>query len=84
MLSALGKLFTRVINQRLDDWAENYSIYVEAQYGYRRRRGTTDSIFVLQNVINNFLEQGKKLYTFLLSIAKLSTESYMTICGTKC
>ena len=30
LLSVLGKLFTRVLNNRLDPWAEMYDIYVEA------------------------------------------------------
>ena len=31
LLSVLGKLFTRVLNNRLDKWAEDYKIYIEAQ-----------------------------------------------------
>ena len=27
LLSTIGKLFTRVLNNRLNSWAENYSIY---------------------------------------------------------
>ena len=45
LLSVLGKLFTRVLNTRLDTWAETYQVYVEAQNGFRRGRGTVDSIF---------------------------------------
>ena len=35
LLSVLGKLFTRVINNRLGDWAENYFVLIEAQAGFR-------------------------------------------------
>ena len=70
LLSALGKLFTRVLNNRLDNWGEMYSIYVEAQNGFRRGRGTVDSAFVLQNIVNEFLEQGKKLYVFFIDYSK--------------
>ena len=70
LLSTLGKLFTRILNQRLDNWAENYGIYVEAQNGFRKGRGTVDSAFVLQNMVNDFLEKGKKLYAFFIDYSK--------------
>ena len=59
LLSVLGKIFTRVLNNRLDSWAEKYEIYIEAQNGFRGGRGTTDSIFILNQVINQILEKGK-------------------------
>ena len=70
LLSALGKLFTRVLNNRLDGWAEAYGIYLEAQNGFRKGRGTTDSLFIIQNVINEFIENGKKLYVFFVDYSK--------------
>ena len=70
LLSVLGKLFTRLLNNRLDDWAEKYHIYIEAQNGFRRGRGTVDSVFVLSNIIDAFLEKGKKLYTFFVDYSK--------------
>ena len=60
----MGKLFTRVLNNRLQSWAENYVIYVEAQNGFRPGRGTTDSIFILHCLISKFLDKNKSLYTF--------------------
>ena len=70
LLNVLGKLFTRVLNNRLESWAENYRIYVEAQNGFRKGRGTVDSIFVLHNVINECMEKGNKLYTCFIDFSK--------------
>ena len=70
LLSVLGKLFTRLLNNRLDDWAEKYRIYIEAQNGFRRGRGTVDSAFILSNIISSFLENGKKLYAFFVDYSK--------------
>ena len=78
----LGKLFTRLLNNRLDDWAEKYRIYIEAQNGFRRGRGTVDSAFILSNIISSFLENGKKLYAFLWIIVKRLILLFMIICGT--
>ena len=70
LLSVLGKIFTRILNKRLDSWAEKYEIYIEAQYGFRRDRGTTDSLFILNQIINQVLENGKKLYAFFIDFSK--------------
>ena len=70
LLSSLGKLFTRVINNRLESWAEEYGVYIEAQYGFRKGRGTVDCIFVLSELVNNFVNSGKKLYAFFVDFRK--------------
>ena len=70
LLSVLGKLFTRIMNNRLDQWAEMYNVYIEAQYGFRKGRSTTDCIFVLHSVINSYVENGKKLYAFFVDYSK--------------
>ena len=59
LLSILGKLFTRVLNNRLKDWAENYHLLIEAQAGFRAGMSTTDNIFVLHGVISHLINQGK-------------------------
>ena len=70
LLSVLGKLFTRILNKRLDSWAESYGIYVEALYGFRTGRSTTDCIFILNNVINKLLKSEKTLYAFFVDYSK--------------
>ena len=70
MLSVLGKLFTRVINNRLEKWADDYNIYIEAQYGFRKGRSTTDCMFILHSIIDNFIQNGNKLYTFFVDYSK--------------
>ena len=49
LLSTLGKLFTRLLNNRLSFWADTYGILIEEQYGFRSGRSTVDSIFVLNS-----------------------------------
>ena len=64
------RLFTRIMNKRLDTWAEDYGIYIEAQYGFRKGRSTTDCMFILSNIINKFTESGHKLYAFFVDYSK--------------
>ncbi|MCG8048238.1 MAG: reverse transcriptase family protein [Candidatus Thiodiazotropha endolucinida] len=70
LLSTLGKLFSRVINNRLCTWAENYDVLIEAQAGFRPGMSTVDNIFVLHGVISHMLNQGKKLYCSFVDFTK--------------
>ena len=68
MLSAVGKLFTRVLKNRLIAWAENYSVLIEEQAGFRP--GTVDNIFVLHGLIAHILDQENKLYCAFIDYTK--------------
>lgn len=69
-MSTLGKLFTRVLNNRLTDWAECYGVYIEAQGGFRKGLGTAGSIFVLRNLTTWSLSHKQKLYCAFVDYAK--------------
>ena len=45
LLTTLGKLFTRILNNLLTEWAEKHSVYIEAQAGFRSNMGTIDNLF---------------------------------------
>ena len=68
--SILGNLFTRVLKNRLKDWAENYHLLIEAQAGFRAGMSTTYNIFVLHGVISHLINQGKKLYCASVDFTK--------------
>ena len=70
LLSVLGKLFTRVLNNRLTEWAENYYVYIEAQAGFRSHMGTVDNIFVLHGLITHLINEGRKLYCGFIDFTK--------------
>ena len=44
LLSTVSKLFSNILNIRLDEWAEKYLVHIEAQAGFRKGMGTTDNI----------------------------------------
>ena len=52
LLSNIGKLFSLVLNNRLNSWADKYSVYIEAHAGFRSNMGTFDNIFVLHGIIS--------------------------------
>ena len=70
LLSTLGKLFTRILNNRLNRWAETYSILIEAQAGFRENMSTSDNIFVLHGLITHFLNNNRKLYCSFIDFSK--------------
>ena len=70
LLSILGKLFTRILNTRLTEWAETYYVYNEAQAGFRAGMGTADNIFVLHGLITHLINQGKKLFCAFVDFKK--------------
>ena len=53
LLSIVSKLFSNILNLRLDKWAEDYHVYVEAQAGFRKGVGTIDNIFILHSLISH-------------------------------
>ena len=73
LLSCLGKLFTRLINNRLTDWSEKYFVLVEAQAGFRANMSTVDDVFVLHCLLTHVLNQGKNYIVLSLILQKLST-----------
>ena len=70
VLSCLGKLFTRTINNRLNEWAESEAVMTEAQFGFRKGRSTTDCLFILHGLIEIMLARGKKLYCCFIDYEK--------------
>ena len=70
LLSTLGKLFTRILNNRLTSWAEEYYIYIEAQAGFRAAISTVDNVFVLHGIINHLLNKGEKLFCAFVDFTK--------------
>ena len=47
LLSTLGKLFTRILNNRLTFWSDTFNILCDTQSGFRKSHSTVDNIFML-------------------------------------
>lgn len=70
LLSSLGKLFTRIINNRLTGWSEKYFVLIEAQAGFRPNMSTVDDIFILHSLLTHVLNHGNKLYCAFVDFTK--------------
>ena len=70
LLSCLGKLFTAVLNERLNVFLADNNILLENQAGFRKHYSTTDHIFVLQSLFELLKLQKKKLYCAFIDFSK--------------
>ena len=70
LLSVVGKLFTKIMNTRLNSWAEREKHLTEAQFGFRQGRGTTDCLFILQGMVEKMLGDGNNLFAAFIEYEK--------------
>lgn len=63
LLNTLTKMFTQLLANRINEWADKNDVYPEEQAGFRKRRGCVDQIFILNTAIQLTLRRPKqKLY----------------------
>ena len=60
LLSTLSKLFTSILNQRLNDFLTKRNILKKEQLGFRKDHSTTDCIFILKGMIDKFVKSKPK------------------------
>ena len=74
VLSCFGKLFTCILNNRLNSYLENYNVLCEEQAGFRKQYSTTDHIFNLNCFIDLYLRCNKALYCAFVDYKKHLTQ----------
>ena len=53
----LSKVFTSILNERLIQWSNDYSIVGEEQAGFRKGFSTSDNVFVLDSLVRKYLRK---------------------------
>ena len=66
MLSALGKIFTCILNNQLYDYMVQKGILKAEQCGFRKTHGTVDSIFTLKTLIDKYVKSKPQKHQNLL------------------
>ena len=67
MLDVLGKIYTSIINKRVNV----YGKISEAQFGFREGYSTTDNAFILNSLIEKYLAKKKgKLYVCFVNFKR--------------
>jgi hypothetical protein len=67
---ALGKLYSLVLLNRLDAWAERSGLRAAGQAGFRKGRATIDNVFILQHIIERYAAQNKAVYCAFIDFRK--------------
>ncbi|MCW4346970.1 MAG: reverse transcriptase domain-containing protein [Candidatus Thiodiazotropha endolucinida] len=62
LLSCFGKVFTAIINNRLNKFSDKHGLIHWEQAGFRKNFSTTDNLFVLKSLIDFVQRKKKKLY----------------------
>ena len=70
LVSCLGKAFSNIINQRLNDWAEINNIYCQNQFGFRKQKSVTDCIYIIHGLIEHFLSNSVPFYCSFVDLKK--------------
>ena len=67
---ALSKLYSSVLLNRLDKWAERYQFRAAGQAGFRHSRGTPDNSFILNHIIDKYGSRSKPVFAAFIDFKK--------------
>ena len=68
LLSCLGKLFTAILNIRLEKYASDNNVINDYQSGFRKGFSTVDNMFVLNTLIDILRANKKQLFCAFLDL----------------
>ena len=71
LLDTCGKVFTKILNRRLQEFVLEHGKLYEQQAGYQKGYRTTDQIFILQAVVQKYLDKPKgRMYCGYIDFSK--------------
>ena len=70
LLNVVGKLFCKILNNRLASRLEAERALHECQAGFREKRSCVDNIFTLNEIVQGRMREGKHIYAFFLDVQK--------------
>jgi hypothetical protein len=72
----MSKLFTTVINKRIEAFCDKNNTISDAQFGFRKGRSTIDAIFILMSLVQKYLNDNKRLYVVYVDMMKCFDSIY--------
>ena len=70
ILSCFGKLFTAVLNMRLNNFLDSYELLNQNQAGFRSVFSTNDHIFALHTIAELLKSKNKKIFCSFIDFSK--------------
>ena len=70
LLPTIAKVFSGVLNNRLDSYNEQMNMYAEEQNGFRRKRSCLDHAFTLTTVLRNRIKNRESTFVAFVDMEK--------------
>ena len=71
LMDSTCKIFTSILNKRLQNWCESHEILSESQAGFRANYSTVDHIFPLQALVQKYCSKKKgRFYCLFIDFSK--------------
>ena len=70
LVSCLGKVYTAILNNRLELFACELELISKCQAGFRKGHSTIDNIFSLYCLIQIYIQSGKKIFCTFVDFQK--------------
>ena len=81
LASVIGKLFTKLLNNRVNTWSETHGLLRKEQAGYRKCYSSIDQIFVLNCIAEKYVTKEKgRFYCAFIDFFQ-SVWFYITLSG---
>ena len=62
LLSVVGKVFCKILNDRLVQHSDEGQALHEGQAGFRKKRSCIDNVYMLNEIVQGRLREGKKIF----------------------
>lgn len=76
LVSCFGKIFSGILNERLQNWAKQNSANTDAQFGFKSKYSTEDAIFMLNPLIERHLNNRKRFYCAFIDFKRAFDSVY--------
>ena len=70
LLSCVAKLYSGILNNRINMYCDMLDIIVDEQNGFRKGRSCEDHIFSLYSIVKNNIEQSQSTYCAFIDLEK--------------
>ena len=70
ILSPIDKIFEAILHKRLSTFWEKHNLFVNCQFGFRKKHSTSNAITYLNEIILNELDNTKTVCEIFLDLAK--------------
>ena len=77
--SCIGKLFTKILNSRLNEFLAKRNVIPIEQIGFTKKKSTVDHMFILRSLVEQHTERVVNPYTHVLLIS----EKHLTQFGSR-